>query len=310
MKTFKLIVALVFVALLQWSCGDNNPTQQTVVNDTENNTEKSMRLQNEGADCFDVSHHKSATSRQTKIGIYEKWFVYDQPINGYNVKIHWLCDKAQLFSGTGYFYFSNSDTTKMLTHEINVDIWFDETRLEESPDTIVLNQYYQESTQPYLDWRAIVGFADYNFDGKKDLVICGSPRPYRELDKDDWLDCEDFTFYSDFPEGFVQIHNEPFYRLSTGACRTYCKFDPTNETLLLLTSDGACCSDSTTYYFRDGSPYKSLEVKHEQQLDTTINETTILHYGTSKFNTIIGTVFGVCFFGALCIYSIYKTNVL
>lgn len=27
--------------------------------------------------------------------------------------------------------------------------------------------------------------------------------------------------------------------------------------------------------------------------------------GTTKFNTIIGTVFGVCFFGALCIYSIY-----
>ena len=29
---------------------------------------------------------------------------------------------------------------------------------------------------------------------------------------------------------------------------------------------------------------------------------------TSKLNTIIGTVFGVCFFGALCLYSIYKTN--
>ena len=279
MKTFKLIVALVFVALLQWSCGDNNPRQQTdLVNDTENNTEKSIRLQNEGADCFNVSHYKSDTSRQTKIGIYEKWFVYDQPINGYNVKIHWLCDKTQLFSGTGYFYFSNTDTTKMLTHEINVDVWFDKTRLEESPDTIVLNLYYKESMQPYLDWRAIVGFADHNFDGKNDLVICGSPRPYRELDKDDWLDCEDFTFYSDFPEGFVQIHNEPFYRLSTETCRTYCKFDPTNETLLLLTSDGACCSDSTTYYFCDGRPYKSVEAKQERLMDTTINETTVLHY--------------------------------
>ena len=83
MKTFKLIAAVVFVALLQWSCGDNNPMQQTDLgNDTENNTEKSMRLQNEGTDCFDVSHYKSDTSRQTKIGIYEKWFVYDQPING------------------------------------------------------------------------------------------------------------------------------------------------------------------------------------------------------------------------------------
>ena len=32
--------------------------------------------------------------------------------------------------------------------------------------------------------------------------------------------------------------------------------------------------------------------------------------GTSKLNTIIGTAFRVCFFGTLCIYSIYKTNVL
>ena len=283
MKTFKQIAALVFGALLhvllQWSCGSNNPTQQTDLNnDTENHIETSMKLQNESVDCFDVPHYKSDTSRQTKIGLYEKWFVYDQPINGYNVKIHWLRDKSQLFLGTGYFYFSNSDTMKTLTNEINVEVWFDETQLMESPDTIVLNQYYEESMQPYLDWRTIVGFSDYNFDGKTDLVICGSPRPYRQLDKDDWLDCEDFTFYSDFPEGFVQIHNEPFYRLSTETCRTYCKFDTTNETLLLLTSDGACCSDSTTYYFRDGRPYKSVEVRQEQLMDTTINETTVLHY--------------------------------
>ena len=268
------IMALVIVSFLLWSCEGNKqkPTE------TEKAAEINIIPQDGITDSSGVPLYKDDIIRNTEKDLFEKWFVYDQPINGYNVKIHWLCDKTQLFSGTGYFYFSNTDTMKMITHEINVDVWFDETRLMESPDTIILNQYYEESMQPYLDWRAIVGFADYNFDGKKDLVICGSPKPYRELHKDEWLDCEDFTFYLDFPECFVQIHNEPFYRLSTGACRTYCKFDPTNETLLLLTSDGACCSDSTTYYFRDGSPYKSVMVRQEQLMDTTINETTVLHY--------------------------------
>ena len=255
MKSLKTIAVFVIVALLQWSCGD------------------SKLRQNEKID--------NGANRKTNTGYYEKWFVYDQPINGYNVKIHWACDESQLFSGIGCFYFSNTDTTKMLTREVNIDGWFDEEQLMESLDTIVLNQYYAETMQPYLDWRTIVGFADYNFDGRKELVICGSPKPYRNLDSDDWLDCEDFTFYSDLPNGFVRINDEPFHRISTETCRTFCKFDTDNETLLLLTNGGACCSDSMTYYFRDGRLYKSIEVRNERLMDTTIRESVVRFYEAS-----------------------------
>lgn len=209
---------------------------------------------------------------------YEKWLVYDRPVNGYNVMIHWTCDKPQLFTGIGTFYFSNADATKTLKQPIDLDGWFDEKKLMESPDTIILDHYYDDAMQPYLDWRAVVGFADYDFDGEKELVVCGSPRPCRSLDANEWLDCEDFTFYKSLPKGFVRMGEEPFDILSTETCRLFCKFDASRKTILLLTSGGACCSDSMTYYFRDGLPYKSIEVRHEQLADTAINETVVLHY--------------------------------
>ena len=206
--------------------------------------------------------NKRETERDDRY--YEKWFVYDQPINGYEVTIHWLCDKRQGYWGTGLFSFTKDGTTKVLSHLMDLDGWFDEKELMESPDTIILDQYYDEALQPYLDWRAIVGFADYNFDGNKELVICETPRPYRAMEGDGWLDCETFTFYLDAPKGFLKINNEPFYRLSTETCRTRCTFDPNSQTLTLLTSSGACCSDSTIYYFRKGNPYKSEVVRNEK----------------------------------------------
>lgn len=253
MKAIKCIaIAVAFV--LPWSCGGNG-------------SKKNNALITASKDCL-----------VAKEEIIEKWFVYERPINSYDVKIHWQCNKSQLFTGTGCFYFSNADTTKTLAQAIDLDGWFDEKMLMEMPDTIVLDEYYTETTHPYLDWRTIVGFADYDFDGEKELVICGSPRPNRDLDADDWLDCEDFTFYKDSPEGFMKMGDEPFDILSTGTCRTYCKFDTCQKTILLLTSGGACCSDSMTYYFQDGLPFKSVEVRHEQLADTTINETIVLYY--------------------------------
>ena len=103
--------------------------------------------------------NKRETERDDRY--YEKWFVYDQPINGYEVTIHWLCDKRQGYWGTGLFSFTKDGTTKVLSHLMDLDGWFDEKELMESPDTIILDQYYDEAMQPYLDWRAIVGFADY-----------------------------------------------------------------------------------------------------------------------------------------------------
>lgn len=127
-----------------------------------------------------------------------KWLVYDKPINGYDVKIHWRGDKTQGYWGTAFFYFTKDGKTKVITHLVDMDGWFGEETLNNN-DTIVLTQYYDKSMQPYLDWRTFVGFGDYNFDGEDELVICESPEPWKGGVAERWLDCENFTFYKDFP---------------------------------------------------------------------------------------------------------------
>lgn len=251
-----------FILMLAYSCNNVQESSEPIVKRNTNVSQNRFEL---------------VKNLPKKEDLIEKWFVYDKPINGYDVKIHWLCDKTCGYYGTGYFYFSNDSTTKILTHSIDIDGWFDKTGLMGTPDTIVLNQYYDESLQPYLDWRTIVGFADYNFDDKKDLVICETPRPYIGFAPDYCLDCETFVFYSDYPEGFVQINNVPFYRLSTETCRTCCSFDTIDKTLLLLSHGGACCYTSETYCFEDGRPYEVIKIVHEERVDRVIDD-TIYHY--------------------------------
>ena len=116
--------------------------------------------------------------------------------------------------------------------------------------------YYDESKGPHLDWRTIVAFDDYDFDGEKELVVCGYPRPHRDDVDGHWLDCEDFTFYKHTREGYVKIDNKPFDALASGLCRTHYDFDTCNHTLTLIGVESAFESDTTVYYFRDGKVYE------------------------------------------------------
>ena len=83
-------------------------------------------------------------------------------------------------------------------------LYADET-LNNSLDTIVLNQYYDKTVQPYLDRHTFVGFGDYNFDEEDELVICGSIRPFRDEIAERWLDCESFTFYKDIQKVLFKL---------------------------------------------------------------------------------------------------------
>lgn len=207
--------------------------------------------------------------------VYQKWFIYDKPINGYDVKIHWISDFSYGNNGRGDFYFTKGSITKTLTDTIDLDRWICD--LKDSSDTIILSQYYDESLQPYLDWRTFVGFADYNFDGHKDLVICNSPWQ-GGFEPDYWLDCDTFTIYEDTPDGFVQIHNEPFDRLTTETCRLDCDFDVKNQQLIMTTSIGACCLHKIIYHFQNGQPYKRIEINHEETERGVLNDTIVKYY--------------------------------
>lgn len=210
--------------------------------------------------------------------VCEKWMVYDQPINGYKIKIHWSCENNNANKGIAYIYFIKGSKVKELTQPIHLDEEFDKCFSFKENDTIILNRYYDETRQPYLDWRTIIGFADYNFDGMKELVVCGYPRPYRDNTMDDWLDCEDFTFYSETAEGFTQIQIEPFNSLSQETCRLRCEFDVNHKAIRLFSSGGACCYTSTTYFFRDGLLFNSTTIRHEELNDKVVHDTTYNSY--------------------------------
>ena len=117
---------------------------------------------------------------------------------------------------------------------------------------VAWNYYYDETRGPHLDWRAIVAFDDYDFDGEKELAVCGHPRPYREDVECHWLDCEDFTFYKLTQNGYEEIKNKAFDELASGLCRTHYDFDTINRTLTLIGVESSFEVDTTIYCFLNG----------------------------------------------------------
>ena len=114
---------------------------------------------------------------------------------------------------------------------------------------VAWNYYYDETKGPHLDWRTIVAFDDYDFDGEKELAVCGYPRPYRDDVERHWLDCEDFTFYKLTQNGYEEIKNKAFDELASGLCRTYYDFDTINRTLTLIGVESSFEVDTTIYFF-------------------------------------------------------------
>lgn len=117
---------------------------------------------------------------------------------------------------------------------------------------VAWNYYYDETKGPHLDWRTIVAFDDYDFDGEKELAVCGYPRPYRDDVERHWLDCEDFTFYKLTQYGYAEIKNKAFDELASGLCRTHYDFDTINRTLTLIGVESSFEVDTTIYFFLNG----------------------------------------------------------
>lgn len=140
---------------------------------------------------------------------------------------------------------------------------------------IAWNYYYDETKGPHLDWRTIVAFDDYDFDGEKELVVCGHPRPFREGVERHWLDCEDFTFYKPMQYGYTEIKNKAFDELASGLCRTHYDFDTINRTLTLIRVESASKVDTSIYYFQDSEIVDVITntVEEEPELYQAILET-------------------------------------
>lgn len=119
-------------------------------------------------------------------------------------------------------------------------------------DTIAIQNTH---VSQHIDWTNILYFEDMNFDGEKELVVCGHPRPNRSLEED-YIDCEDFTVYEKTKSGFCQIHNLVFDELSEGLCRTGFSFDMSQNTITLTGYLGDGGFERKTYYCTNGDTFK------------------------------------------------------
>ncbi len=134
-------------------------------------------------------------------------------------------------------------------------------------NAVAWNYYYDETKGPHMDWRTIVAFDDYDFDGEKELAVCGHPRPFRGGVERHWLDCEDFTFYELTQYGYAEIKNKAFDELASGLCRTHYDFDTINRTLTLIRVESASEVDTSIYYFQDGEIVDVITNTVEDEMD-------------------------------------------
>ncbi len=164
-------------------------------------------------------------------------------------------------------------------------------------NAVAWNYYYDETKGPHMDWRTIVAFDDYDFDGEKELAVCGHPRPYREDVECHWLDCEDFTFYKLTQNGYEEIKNKAFDELASGLCRTYYDFDTINRTLTLIGVESSFEVDTTIYCFLNGEIVDVITNTVEDEMDlynAVLNAESSEDYHESMKNSVIEAVLPFC----------------
>lgn len=188
------------------------------------------------------------------------WLKYDSSINGYEILMHCTQEKPQSSYFDTEIYLTKAGKTDTIRQTISFDNW-DPRQLQgfTVKDTIAIKNTH---VSQHIDWTNILYFEDMNFDGEKELVVCGHPRPNRSLDED-YIDCEDFTIYNKTKTGFSQIHNSVFDKLSEGLCRTGFSFDTAQKTITLTGFLGNGGYEIETYYFKNGEPFKKTYTKPE-----------------------------------------------
>ncbi len=188
------------------------------------------------------------------------WLKYNNPVNGYEVLMHCTQEKPQSSYFDTEIYLTKAGKTDTIRQTISFDNW-DPWQLQgfTVKDTIAIKNTH---VSQHIDWTNILYFEDMNFDGEKELVICGHPRPNRSLEED-YIDCEDFTIYNKTKTGFSQIHNSVFDKLSEGLCRTGFSFDTAQKTITLTGFLGNGGYEIETYYFKNGESFKKTYTKPE-----------------------------------------------
>lgn len=224
----------------------------------------------------------------------KQWIVYNNPVNGYNVSIlarFNYCDYGCMIT----VYLEKRANKYVVDLRASYDSFYP-YGLEK--DTIYIDNPTHPDSTWFFDRRTVVTFADVNFDGEYELILCGSPRPGIDYDTK-FLDCEDYTVYKVTNDSIEQIRNMLFDELSKGVCRTDYIIDTVNENITLIGYSWAYGIDKEIYSFRNGEPYKLDYIKIDYDYDDSLYEnphTTSYHFNlpadTAKFEHVIDSIYG------------------
>ena len=225
----------------------------------------------------------------------KQWYVYDNAVNGYKVSIlarFNYCDNGCIIT----VYLEKEDNKYAIDLNAAYDSFYP---YGTEKDTIYIDNPTCPDSTWFLDPRTVVTFADINFDGEKELVLCGYPRPDLGYDPN-FLDSEDYTVYKVTNDSLEQIHNMLFDKLSKGVGRTDYIIDTINETITLIGYSWAYGYHKEVYSFRNGEPYKLDYISVDYDYDDSLYEnphSTSYHFNlpsdTTRFEHVMDSLYGL-----------------
>ena len=223
-----------------------------------------------------------------------QWYVYNNPINGYNVSILARFNYNDIWCLITV-YLEKEDNKYAVNLHAAYDSFYPDSF---EKDTIYIDNPTHPDSTWYFNRNTVVTFADVNFDGEDELILCGFPRPGIDYDTK-FLDCEDYTVYKVTNDSLEQIRNILFDKLSKGVCRNDYIIDTVNESITLIVYGWAYGYHKEIYSFRNGEPYKLDYICIDYDYNDTLYEnphSTSFHFNlpadTAKFEYLIDSIYG------------------
>lgn len=223
----------------------------------------------------------------------KQWYVYNNAVNGYKASIlarFNYCDYGCIIT----VYLEKEGAKYAVDLKASYDSFYP-YGIEK--DTIYIDNPTHPDSTWFLDPRTVVTFADVNFDGEKELVLCGFPRPDLGYDPN-FLDCEDYTVYKVTNDSLEQMRNMLFDKLSMGVCRADYIIDTVNKSITLIGYSWAYGFHKEIYSFRNGEPYKLDYIRIDYDYDDSSYEnphSTYFHFNlpadTAKFEYLIDSIY-------------------
>lgn len=223
----------------------------------------------------------------------KQWYIYNNAVNGYKASIlarFNYCDYGCLIT----VYLEKESAKYAVDLRAAYDSFYPDSF---ETDSIYIDNPTQPDSTWFFDRNTVVTFADVNFDGEDELILCGFPRPGIDYDTK-FLDCEDYTVYKVTNDSLEQIRNILFDKLSKGVCRTDYIIDTINESITLIVYGWAYGYHKEIYSFRNGEPYKLDYICIDYDYNDSLRENPRsksflfnLPADTAKFEYLIDSIY-------------------